>query len=116
MVSEDGCIVFQGTGESVVAKEGDPLSIVEAKVAATVMAKADLLGKIKGAYMTSSVTVGDLMFASQEATEAVQGFIGRAEVEIEMVDMGRMPSNRVIATATLTLAPEDLANLEAYVE
>jgi hypothetical protein len=114
---ENGMVSFSATGKSVVAKEGDPLSEVEAEVAAVAMAKAGLLELIKGARVGQSVTVGDLMFESQEATVEAMGFLARAEIEVTPPQESRLgTSPYVVATATLRLTKAELAGLAAYIE
>jgi len=116
-VTEDGCYVFKAVGTSVVAKEDDPLSLVEAQVAACTMARANLLELVKGAMIESDVSVGDLMFKSQEARVSVAGFLGRAKVELVQAEPSRLPQPMIVtAVATLTLTEDEIANLEKYVE
>lgn len=114
---KDGAVVFSAEAKSVVAKEGDPLSVVEAEVAAVTMAKANLLEKIKGARIGGAVTVGDLMFESHEARLEMMGFLSRAEVEVMQRAESRLGMPPFVsAKATLRLSKADLASLEAYVE
>ena len=113
----DGIVSFQAKGTSVVTKEGDDLSMVEARVAAATMAKAELLAKIKGVVIGSNVTVGDLIFESQEAKMAVNGFLARADVTYEPVEPSKIQAyNTVTAIATLRMSCAQLAALEEYVE
>jgi hypothetical protein len=114
---KDGAVVFSAMGKSVVAKEGDPLSEVEAEVAAITMAKANLLEKIKGARIGGSITVGDLMFESQEATLEMMGYLSRAEIEVMKRAESRLGTPPYVsATASLRLSKADLAAMETYVE
>ncbi len=112
---EDGMVIFKGEGMSVVAKEGDPLSLVEAKTAAAVMAKADLLETIKGAFVSNRSEVRDLMFESQQAMVVVEGFLARSVVTYEEQARGVEPMV-VKAKATLTLSCAQIAMLEKYAE
>ncbi len=108
-----GTVTFSASASSVVAKQGDPLAMLEAREAAETMALANLLKKIKGAYVTSEVTVGDLMFSSQEATTRVDGFLARADVELVPSE----PDKTVVtARATLTIPRSHLKSLDEYAE
>ena len=116
-ITDDGCVMFSADGEAVAAKADDALAMAEAKVAAGVVAKANLLEKIKGALITSSASVGDLMFRSQEAELEVQGYLARATVTYKAEEATRLaPSLIVKATATLVLSPEEYAAVQDYVE
>lgn len=113
--TRQGIVTFSATATSVIAKEGDPLSIEEAKLAAATLAKAALLGKIKGEFLTSTVTVDGLMFEAQEATSTVEGYMARARVTFE--EQPRIPEPTIVtATAELDLSPAELARLGDYVE
>jgi hypothetical protein len=114
---QNGVAVFAATGSSVVTKDGDALAMLEAQVAAELMAKAALLAKIKGEMVTQEVSVGDLMLESQAAQSEVNGFLARAEVEILKPVPSKLGVPPVVtAEATLTLACADLAKLAVYVE
>jgi hypothetical protein len=114
---ENGLVTFSAVGKSVVAKEGDPLSEVEAEVAAVTMAKAGLLELIKGARIGESITVGDLMFESQEASLEAMGFLARAEIEVMPRAESRLGTPPyVMAKASLTLMKSELAGMAAYIE
>lgn len=109
-------VTFQGEGSSVVAKPDDPLALAEAREAAALLAKANLLAKIKGEYMTQTVRVGDLMFSSQEAAASVEGILARAKVTYRAPET-RVPEPRMVtAVATLELTPEELEDISKYVE
>jgi len=110
-----GAVVFSAEAVSVVVKQGDPLSLLEAQEAAGLMAKAKLLEKVKGQFISSAVKVGDLMFESQEATAATQGFLSRATVEYEMEGAGPEPST-VRAIATLAVPACEMDELGFYVQ
>jgi hypothetical protein len=113
----DGIVTFSATGKSVVAKEGDPLSEVEAEVAASTRAKANLLELIKGARIGESITVGDLMFESQEATLEAMGFLARAEVKVMPRAESRLGTPPyVTAVAELKILKSELADMSAYLE
>ena len=116
-VTPDGCLLFSATGQAVAAKEDDALAMAEASLAACVIAKANLLETIKGAMVSSSVSVGDLMFRSQEAELKVQGFLARATVAVMPPEASRLGASPiVVAKAQLKLAPEEYATLEQFVE
>ena len=116
-VTERGEIIFTATGTSVVAKEDDPLSQLEAEYAAATIAKAALLEKVSGAVLSGSVSVGDLMFESQDARVEVNGFLSRADIEILKPEATklRLPP-LVTAQATLRLSCDELRHIEKYVE
>lgn len=115
-ITDEG-IEFSATGEAVAAKEDDALAMAEAKVAACVVAKANLLEKIKGAMITSSASVGDLMFRSQEAELEVRGYLARATVTVEDAPDTRLGTSPIVtAKATLVLSEEEYAALQDYVE
>jgi hypothetical protein len=111
VMTEEGTYLFEARGQSVIAKADDPLSLLEAELAAATMAKANLLEKVKGAFVTSNVLVGDLMLRSQEAAVIVEGFLSRATVYVEA------PSPPVVtAVAMLELDACELSDLEKYVQ
>ena len=116
-ITDDGCVMFSAEGQAVASKEDDALAMAEARVAAAVVAKANLLEAVKGAMLTSSASVGDLMFRSQEAELEVQGFLSRSTVTYAAPPATRLGTSPVVtAVATLVLSPEEYANLAAYVE
>jgi len=116
-ITDEGCVMFSATGEAVAAKEDDALAMAEARVAACVIAKANLLEKIKGSMITSSASVGDLMFRSQEAELEVRGFLARATVSVEDEPATRLGTSPIVtAKATLVLSEEEYAALQDYVE
>ncbi len=107
-------VEFSARGTSVMAKEDDPVSLLEARVAAAIMAKANLLALVKGEFITGGVAVADLMFEGQEAEARVEGFLSRATVTYE--EPGLPEPNTVTAIATLTVSRRELKKLERYVE
>ncbi|NLW51537.1 MAG: hypothetical protein GXY85_11960 [Candidatus Brocadiaceae bacterium] len=110
-------VVFTAEGEAVKTKQDDPLAEAEARVAASVIAKANLLEKVKGGMVTGTASVGDLMFRSQEAEVRVSGFLSRADVTFQKKqDTQLSPSPIVRATATLELTCEEYARLRDFVE
>jgi hypothetical protein len=112
-VTPEGTVVFSATGSSIVAREDDALALLEARTAAETIAEAELLKKVKGAFINSKVTVGDLMFSSQEASTHVEGYLSRAEISYTKQE----PEGQVVtATATLELSRKELDSLARYVE
>lgn len=127
-VTEDGSLIFSAEGQSIATMES-PISIAKAKVAAATTAKANLLEVIKGALISSSTKVEDLMLVSQSAEKKVNGWLARATVEIVpleeiVVEKTNLPQEPdiepteqvVTAIATLILSQEDLDALKPYVE
>jgi len=116
-VTQSGGIAFTAQGSSVVAKEGDPLALLEARIAASTSAKAKLLEKVKGAYITGSETVGDLMFESQKASSEVEGWLRSVTVSFEAPEPTRSQKGQIItATAVLHLPKGKVENLGNYVK
>jgi len=112
----DGKVVFSATGCSVAASESG-LDIEKARVAAAVIAKGNLLELIKGARVNSSVSVDDLEFASQEAATMVEGLLARARITYAPTPEVPAYEARPLtytATASLALAPSEVAFLKAY--
>ncbi len=107
---------FEATASSVVARPDDPLALEEASVAAAAMAKANLLSKIKGEQMTSTVRVSDLMFAGQEVSARSEGFLARATVTLREPEARAQEPRKVTAVATLELTNRELENLDQYVQ
>ncbi len=127
-ITDDGKIVFSATGQSVAETES-LINVIKAEMAASTVAKANLLEAVKGALVSSSVKVDDLMFTSQTAENVVNGWLARAvvtinEVEEVVVEETKLPKEPVVepsekiitATATLTLSKEDLKELKQFVE
>ena len=127
-VTEDGMIMFTAEGKSV-AETTDALSVAKAEVAAKVVAKANLLEIVKGALVSSSAKVSNLMLVEQSAEQKVYGWLARTTVEIVEVekpiaektnlpvDPVAEPKTQIVtAIATLTLSEEDFANFEPFVE
>jgi hypothetical protein len=128
IVTENGAIVFSAAGQSVCLTES-PLSVAKAEVAATTVAKANLLEVVKGALVSSNAKVKDLVLTSQTAEKTVNGWLARATVEIVplkaiVVEKTNLPTKQdtgpkeqmVTAIATLTLSAEDMDALKPYVE
>ncbi len=111
----DGTYIFTARATAPIAKQGDELSLLEARMAASVMAKANLVERIAGGVLTSEATVDALMFETQAASAVVEGTLSRAAVEFEEPDGDDEPTS-VTAVATLELTRRQLRKLEAYVE
>ncbi|MDP6438523.1 MAG: hypothetical protein QGH74_02715 [Candidatus Brocadiia bacterium] len=115
--SADGAIVFSATGKSIVDEVGDPYALITAEAAAGTTARANLLGKIKGVSLSQGVSVGDMLFESQEAEAAVAGWLARATVTFALAEERRGdPDPTITATATLTLSADEFASLELYAD
>lgn len=76
-VVTDGMIIFEATGKAALTDLEDPLAKVKAEAAAAATAKANLLELIKGAEITSNVTVADLMYQSSNTTLKIMGWLSR---------------------------------------
>jgi hypothetical protein len=81
VITEDGTLLFTASGESVAKAEDGALGVVKAKAAAAVVAKTNLLEVLKGAVLGGSTTVADLMFTSQSASSAVDGWLAGVVIE-----------------------------------
>jgi hypothetical protein len=110
LVCTFGNLVLEGKGESAVAGEGDPLSIMEAKVAAIARAKADLLSSLRGVRVGDSM-LGDLMSRRESLARVAVGLVERATVRAGEDGTGKQSTMR--ATATLVLTPGELDRLAA---
>ena len=115
-ITEEGCLLFSAEGASPVLKADDAMALLEARVAAAAMAKANLLEKIKGAYIAAEVETEDLAFASQAAGVSVEGILARATLAYEPADRTGRAAHIVTAVASLELTEEEFCNLSAYVE
>ncbi len=106
---------FSARGTSIMAKEDDPVSLLEARVAAATMAKANLLALVKGEFITGGTAVADLMFEGQEAEARVEGFLSRAIVTYDE-PIGIPIPGTVTAVARLTISRRELRKIGRYVE
>jgi len=98
---------FTATGVSV-GDPSDSLSMAKAEVAATTIAKANLLEKLKGSVLSNEVSVTDLKFTSQAAKLTVTGWLNRADVVIieeeeEPSNLPKVTEDSVIVTAVASL-------------
>ncbi|MDA0991795.1 MAG: hypothetical protein O3A51_13725 [Verrucomicrobia bacterium] len=100
-----GAVRFEAEGTSLSNNGDDPLEMAKARLAASVIAKANLLEKLKGAYVQGRVTVSDLMYSSQEAASFVEGWLARTTVEFDE------PSRSTKPTVVTAKAYVDINNL-----
>jgi len=122
-LTQTGTLMFTAQGQSVAAAEDGALGVAKAQLAATTIAKANLLEILKGALISSSVTVGDMEFQSQAVSATVSGWLGGVIVETSSsaTEQSRLPDaepvdQMITATATLELSSEAWENLKDYVE
>ncbi len=122
-LTQDGTLLFTAKGQSVAKPEDGVMGLTKARIAAETIAKANLLEVLKGGQITSSVTVGDMVFQSQQATSTVNGWLGGAVVETETTSVreSNLPDaeavDRVVtAKASLEISAAALKNLQDYVE
>jgi hypothetical protein len=113
--AERGVVTFSAEGTGVLEKADDAMAMEEAKLAAATIAKANLLGKIKGEILTSKVNVERLMLANEAASSRVQGWLSRATVEYVAAEKAASPMT-VTAIATLKLNKHELHQLKKYAE
>lgn len=102
-VTKSGNIMFKAEACSPIMKADDPMAMVEAQTAAAAMAKANLLEKIKGAYITSKVAVKDLSFASEGAMVDVDGMLARINIEYKPLERTGPMAMIVTAVASLEM-------------
>ena len=105
-ITKGGTILFKAEATAPVMKADDAMALVEARTAAAAMAKANLLEKIKGAYITSHVQVKDLAFAAESAVINADGMLARISVEYLPVDRTGPMAMVVTAVASLELSKE----------
>ena len=108
-----GCVKFMAEASSPILKADDAMAIVEAQTAAMAMAKANLLEKIKGAYITSHVQVKDLAFASEGAMVSTDGMLARISVECKPIERTGPMAMIVTAVASLNLTMEQYNKMMA---
>ncbi len=114
-VADDGTYIFKAEGTAIVMKPGEDMDVAGAKLAAETMARANLLKKIKGVYLTENITVADLLLQKQAARSETSGWLSRADVVCDSPE-GRLRPKTVRATATLRLSREEIYCLKEYVE
>ncbi len=110
-----GNVVFTAVGSAALVKADDPMALVEARTAAAAIARAELLAKIKGTAIESTVQVKDLTFASQEAELQVDGMLARTEVNYAPMERTGQMAMIVTAEARLTLSCAEYYRLCEYV-
>jgi hypothetical protein len=111
-----GTLLFSAEGYSPILKADDAMALLEARAAAATIAKANLVEKIKGAYVASNVEVRDLAFAAESAAVNTEGLLSRAEVTYMPLDRTGQMAMVVTAVASLELTCEQFMDLGAYVE
>ncbi len=122
-LTEDGTLLFTATGQSVAIAEDGAEGLAKARIAAETIAKANLLEILKGGLITSSVTVGDIMFESQSVSTKVSGWLGGAVLESETSseEESNLPDadpvdHIVTAKASLEISLSAWEELQEYVE
>ncbi|MCK4564864.1 MAG: hypothetical protein KAU94_09345 [Verrucomicrobia bacterium] len=122
-LTQTGTLLFAAQGQSVAVAEEGPLGVAKARLAAETIAKANLLELLKGALISGSVTVGDMMFQSQLVSTTVTGWLGGVTLETVSTvnEQSRLPNaepvdQMITAKATLELSMEAWENLSDYVE
>ena len=122
-LTKDGTLLFTAQGQSIAKADTGALGVARARLAAETVAKANLLEVVKGGLISSTVSVGDMMFQSQRATSVVNGWLAGVTVEISSLasEQSRLPDAKpvdqvITATASLELSEEALKNLKDYVE
>lgn len=122
-LTADGTLLFKAKGQSVAEAEEGAAGLAKARMAAETIAKAKLLEVIKGGLISSSVSVGDMMFQSQQVSSEVSGWLGGVVVETESTQekASHLPDAEpvdqiVTATASLEISLSAWQNLQEYVE
>jgi hypothetical protein len=122
-LTEDGTLLFTAEGQSVAVAEDGAMGLAKARMAAEAIAKANLLEKIKGGLISSSVTVGDMMFQSQTVSTKVNGWLGGAVLKTETTsdEESNLPDAEpvdqiVTAQASLEISLSAWNDLQEYVE
>ena len=122
-LTQDGTLLFSAEGQSVAKAEDGAMGLTKARIAAETIAKANLLEVIKGGLISSTVTVGDMMFQSQTVSTKVNGWLGGAvlktattsEKESNLPDAE--PVDQIVtAQASLEVSLSAWEDLQDYVE
>lgn len=123
VLTANGTLLFTAEGQSVAKAEDGAEGQTKARMAAETIAKANLLELIKGGMISSSVSVGDMMFGSQTITSTVSGWLGGAVVDTEVTaeEKSNLPDAKpidkiVTATATMEISISAWKDLQDYVE
>jgi len=116
-------LLFTAEGQSVAVAADGPMGLLKARITAETIAKANLLETIKGGVISSSVTVGDMMFGSQSASTEVEGWLVGVTLKIETTSKKESnlpdaePVDQIVtAQATLEIPLSAWENLSDYVE
>lgn len=122
-LTQDGTLLFSAEGQSVAKAEDGAEGVAKARIAAETIAKANLLEKIKGGLVSSSVTVSEIMFQSQTVSSKVSGWLGGAVLSTETSEEERSnlpdaePVDQIVtSTATLEISLAAWEDLQDYVE
>ena len=122
-LTQTGTLLFTAEGQSVAVAEDGALGVAKARLTAETIAKANLLEILKGALVSSSVTVSDMMFQSQLVSTTVSGWLGGVILTTSSSanEQSRLPNAEpvdqiITSTATLELSEEAWENLKDYVE
>jgi hypothetical protein len=122
-LTQDGTLMFTAEGQSVAEATDGAIGIAKARVAAETIAKANLLEIIKGGLISSSVSVGDMMFQSQTVSTTVNGWIGGVVLDTATTanEQSRLPGAEpvdqiVTSTASLEISLSAWEDLQDYVE
>ena len=123
VLTDNGTLLFTAEGQSVAKAVDGAEGQTKARMAAETIAKANLLELIKGGMISSSVSVGDMMFESQTVTSTVSGWLGGAVVDTEVTaeEKSNLPDAKpideiVTATATMEISISAWEDLQDYVE
>ncbi|RKX42927.1 MAG: hypothetical protein DRP64_08975 [Verrucomicrobia bacterium] len=122
-LTQDGTLLFTAEGQSVAKAEDGAMGLTKARIAAETIAKANLLEIIKGGLISSTVTVGDMMFQSQTVSTKVNGWLGGAllKTETSSEKESNLPDAEpvdqiVTAQASLEVSLSAWEDLQDYVE
>jgi hypothetical protein len=122
-LTQNGTLMFTAEGQSVAVAADGAIGVAKARMAAETIAKANLLEIIKGGLISSSVSVGDMMFQSQAVSTTVHGWIGGVVLDTATTanEQSRLPDadpvdQIVTAKASLEISLEAWEDLQDYVE
>lgn len=122
-LTADGTLLFEANGQSVAEAEDGAAGLAKARMAAETIAKANLLEIIKGGLISSSISVGDMMFQSQQVSSEVSGWLGGVVLNTESTKEKEShlpdaePVDQIVtATASLEISLSAWKNLQEYVE
>jgi hypothetical protein len=122
-LTKNGTLLFKAEGQSVAIAGDGAIGVAKARLAAETIAKANLLELLKGALISSSVTVGDMMFQSQVVSTTVSGWLGGVVLETSSTEnvQSRLPNAKpvdqiITSKASLEISKDAWKNLQDYVE